>query len=148
MFGGYSMFQNWIANTILKLRVNKRGSIAMVVIPAKTPAYDYDPLMKEILTEQLPLFTVLMFIVPIFRFSYRMVAEKEQRSRESMQMMGLTELAYWSSWLVYYLITNTFISLLSTIILTTTLLKFSSSWLVFNYFWLYGLSLFGYILIC
>jgi hypothetical protein len=89
-----------------------------------------------------------MFIVPVFRFSYRMVAEKEQRSRESMQMMGLTELAYWSSWLVYYLITNTAISILSTIILSTTLLKFSSAWLVFNYFWLYGLSLFGFILIC
>jgi len=84
MFGGYSLFQNWIANTILKQRINKRGSIAMVVIPAKTPAYDYDPLMKQILAEQLPLFTVLMYIVPVFRFSYRMVAEKEQRSRESM----------------------------------------------------------------
>ena len=62
--------------------------------------------------------------------------------------MGLTEFAYWSSWLVYYTVTNTFISLASTIILCTTLLKFSHYLLVFAYFWLYGMSVFGFILFC
>jgi ATP-binding cassette subfamily A (ABC1) protein 3 len=89
-----------------------------------------------------------MFIVPVFRFTYRITKEKETRVRESMEMMGLTEMAYWSSWLASYTIINTFISVVSTIILHYGLLKFSSSFLVFLFFWLYGLSLFGFILFC
>jgi hypothetical protein len=89
-----------------------------------------------------------MFIVPVFRFTFRMVSEKETRARESMQMMGLTEIAYWFSWFVYYVVTITFISTISTLILQFTLLKFSNPWLVFITFELYGLSLFGFILFC
>jgi len=55
----------------------------------------------------------LMFIVPLYRLVYRIVNEKETRARESMKMMGLTDMSYWLSWFTYYLLTITLIALLS-----------------------------------
>jgi hypothetical protein len=51
MFGGYSALQNWITNTIARVYIDPDVSIAMVIVPSKTPAYDYDPLMKNVLSK-------------------------------------------------------------------------------------------------
>ena len=64
-----------------------------------------------------------------------------------MRMMGLTDFSYWMSWWTYYLVVVTIISILCTIIVTINVLKFSSKGLIFLYFWIYGLSLFGMIIL-
>ena len=74
-----------------------------------------------------------------------MVAEKETQVRDSMRMMGLNEIAYWASWLLYYLIINIIVATLCTITLFSTLFKYSSSTLVWFFFFMYGLSLFGFV---
>ena len=63
-----------------------------------------------------------------------------------MRMMGLNELAYWCSWLVNYMIINILIASLGTIILFSTIFTHSSWVLVWLFFFLYGLALFGFIL--
>jgi hypothetical protein len=75
-----------------------------------------------------------------------MVAEKETQVRDSMRMMGLNELAYWCSWLVNYMVINILIASLGTIILFSTIFTHSSWVLVWLFFFLYGLALFGFIL--
>jgi len=102
--------------------------------------------MEAVLSFQLPLFTIFMFLPPLFRMTFRMVSEKETRVRESMNMMGLTDFSYWVSWFLYYSLINLFISVASTIILGTWLLKNSDIRQVFLYFWMYGNSLFGFII--
>jgi len=62
-----------------------------------------------------------------------------------MKMMGLTDSSYWLSWLTYFAMVVTMISLISTAMLAN-LLKTDTS-VVFVLFWLYGMSLFGYCLI-
>jgi hypothetical protein len=50
MYGGYSALQNWITNTVMRVGLDlPESSIAMVIVPSKTPSYDYDPLMKNVL---------------------------------------------------------------------------------------------------
>lgn len=74
-----------------------------------------------------------------------MVAEKETQVRDSMRMMGLNEFAYWCSWLANYLVINFIIASCSTIILFSTIFTHSSWVLVWLFFFLYGLALFGFV---
>lgn len=91
----------------------------------------------------LPFFMLLMYILPVYRLISNIVAEKESKARESMKMMGLTDFSYWLSWFTYYLIVVTIISLLCLAILARTVFPNSDKGLIFLYFWLYGISLFG-----
>ena len=59
--------------------------------------------------------------------------------------MGLTELSYWLSWFSYYFIYVTIISIVCTIILSFNVFKYTNKWILFLYFWIHGLSLFGFI---
>ena len=62
-----------------------------------------------------------------------------------MKVKGLSETSYWFSWLLYYLATSTMISGICTGLLKWKVLPLTSGGLMFLFFWLYGLSHFGYI---
>jgi len=95
----------------------------------------------------LPFFMLLMYILPVYRLISNIVSEKETKARESMKMMGLTDSSYWLSWFCYYFIVVTIISVLCLIILAPTVFKHSTKGIIFLYFWVYGLSLFGFCLL-
>ena len=59
--------------------------------------------------------------------------------------MGLNEIAYWASWLLYYCIINVIVASMCTLMLFQTLFKHSDSFLVWLFFFMYGLSLFGFV---
>ena len=61
-------------------------------------------------------------------------------------MMGLNDSAYWISWMLYYFIINTIISIFSVIILSINVFKATNKLIIFFYFWCYGISLFGYVI--
>ena len=64
-----------------------------------------------------------------------------------MKVMGLQEPGYWLCWLIYYFAISTVIAGLCTLLLTWKVLPLTSGPLLFLFFWLYGLSHFGYILL-
>ena len=78
---------------------------------------------------------------------YRIVNEKVTRAKESMRMMGLGDLAYWTSWLAYYTIINTAITIVVWLILMINVYQRKSAFLLFLMIWLYGQSLFGLVII-
>ena len=104
---GFTHLQNWVANTILKRKTGiDTASIVAMAIPSKLPPYtvdDFGQLINGILAFSL----FIMYIPPLFRTTYRIVAEKENKVKESMRMMGLQDFAYWASWYTYYTIVNT-----------------------------------------
>ena len=92
-------------------------------------------------------FVTLMYLIPVYRITFRIVSEKESRARESMKMMGLKDSSYWLSWFVYYLLLVTTISIVTTIVLSSgNVIKYSDGFLFFLYLWLFGLSLFGIVM--
>lgn len=97
------------------------------------------------LTVWLPGATLIAYLFPVFRISQRMVAEKETQVRDSMRMMGLNEIAYWASWLLYYSIINIVVASMCTIMLYATLFKHSQPLIVWLFFFMYGLALFGFV---
>ena len=120
----------------------------MITVPNRSAAYDYDAYMFTILDNLLPYATLIVFFLPVFRMTYRMVSEKETRIRESMTMMGLTQHAYWISWFLFYMLFNFIISLICSIILGVWLLNHSSFAVIFWYFFTFGMALFGFIIFC
>ena len=88
---------------------------------------------------------LLMYILPVYRLISNIVSEKETKARESMKMMGLKDFSYWLSWFCYYLIIVTIISILSVIVLAFNVFKYTNKGVIFLFFWIYGLSLFGLV---
>jgi hypothetical protein len=100
-----------------------------------------------VLAGSLNFFMMLMFIPPIYRTVYRVVAEKNNRAKESMRMMGMNDAPYWLSWFCYFTLVNTALCSLSFIVLYFGAFRYTSPVLLFLNFWLFGQSLFGFIMI-
>ena len=88
-------------------------------------------------------FLVLVFMAPLYWLIHNIVNEKEQKVRELMRMMGLTDFPYWLSWFVYYTTIITVLCFIMTLILTPVLAS-SNKFLVFLNIWIFGLSLFSF----
>jgi len=63
-----------------------------------------------------------------------------------MRMMGMLDSAYHTSWFIFFLLNVLFVSLIVTII-SLFIFKYSNILLMFVFYFLYGLSLFGYMMI-
>ena len=70
---------------------------------------------------------VMPLLIPFCRMMYQLLKEKEYKIKESMKMMGLTDSAYFASWLFHYLIIFTFISVLSVYMMCISIWT-NSSW--------------------
>lgn len=117
-----------------------------MVVPSRLPPYVIDD-FGRLITGLLSFCLFIMYIPPIFRTTYRIVAEKESKVKESMRMMGLRDTPYWLSWLTYYTIVNTTMTLIVWAILITKVLSKTEGWILFLLVWLFGQSLFGVMLI-
>jgi len=145
---GFAKVHNWLANIVLRHQFSQEKdgrlpTISNVLIPMQGQDYVEDDFSRILVL--LSFFIFLIYIVPLYRITYRIVNEKETRARESMKMMGLTDTSYWLSWTAYFGIIVTIISTIITVLLSG-LIKSSGS-LMFVVIWLYGMSLFGYALI-
>jgi hypothetical protein len=93
------------------------------------------------------LFMLLMYIPLMYRTVYRIVFEKVTKAKESMRIMGMTDFPYWSSWLIYYTLVNTVLSVGAWLTLNINVFNNKSALLLFIVIWVYGQSLFGLIMI-
>ena len=138
----YSYFQNWVANAVLR---NESGiwtaSISSLTVPMTSEPIEFDE-FETVSKNIFPLLIVLMYIVPIHRLVMRIVTEKE--SLDIMKVMGLRESCYWTSWFLYFMSITTVIAIVATVITKSNVLPNSDGDLLFLFFWLYSLALFGY----
>ena len=67
------------------------------------------------LNTNLPLFYLIIFLIPIFYITGKLAEEKESKAREGMKMMGLKDATYYFSWIVLY----TLIIFVTSIIITS-----------------------------
>lgn len=68
----------------------------------------------------------LLFILPVFNIVFFIVKEKEQRVKESMRMMGMTDFSYWMSWFIYYTMINTVTSFVAWVTLSINVFLYTS----------------------
>jgi len=83
----------------------------------------------------------------LYRTVNRVVSEKSTRARESMRMMGMSDVSYWLSWVIYWTGINTAIAALITLIGCINVFQSEHGFAVFLFIFLFGQSLFGLILV-
>ena len=98
--------------------------INMVLQPLPTESNVYDPFIEG-LAILLPLFLLLAYIPPVYNMTFKIVREKESRAKETMRIMGMTDLPYWMSWLVFYTVINTLVSTLAWVCLLPAVINYS-----------------------
>ncbi len=70
--------------------------------------------------------------------TFKIVREKESRAKETMRIMGMTDLPYWMSWFIFYTVINTVVSTLALATLLPAVITYSQPFWMWLFFWLYG----------
>ncbi len=115
-----------------------------------TVPYDLNTLVFDEFSYLLQLcLTGFMFMMQspvLYMTCYRVVSERDTRIRETMRIMGLSDLAYWASWLLYYTIVQVIIATVCLVIITYGgVLVHSSKTIIWLIFYAYGLKNFAWI---
>ena len=135
-----------MTNQILMNRSqNWNAFIGFVLQPLPTETNIYDP-FTQALAVLLPLFLLLAYIPPVYNITFKIVREKESRAKETMRIMGMTDLPYWLSWFVFYTVINTIVSTLAWAMLLPACINYSQPFYIWIFFWLYGEAVFGQII--
>ena len=91
----------------------------------------------------MPLFLLLAFIPPVYNMTFKIVREKETRAKETMRIMGMTDLPYWLSWFAFYTCINLLVSTLAWFILLFKVINYSNPMYLWIFFFIYGQAVFG-----
>ena len=94
----------------------------------------------------MPLFMLLGYIPPVYNLTFKIVREKETRTKETMRIMGMADLPYWLSWFVFYTLINTVVTTLAWGILLINVINYSQPVYLWLLFWLYGEAVFGQVI--
>ena len=114
--------------------------------PMRSEASIEDPYGRTMLGVLMPVFLLLSYIPAIYNAVFKIVREKESRTKETMRIMGMTDTSYWLSWFLWYSFINTVSCTLSWGILAINCTKYSQTGYVWLFFWLYGEAVFGQII--
>ena len=66
--------------------------------------------------------------------------------KETMRIMGMTDLPYWLSWFVFYTLMNTIVTTMAWGFLLPSVIHYSNKGYMWLFFWLYGEAIFGQII--
>lgn len=145
---GYIYMMNVVNNIILEETsgipsTDSSNRITAGFISMKFPSFESDD-FERVLEFIVPFFLVVIYMIPIIIFVFRMIKDKESRVKEGMKIMGMTDLAYFLSYFVQYFIINIIIAILGAII-TSKALEHISFGIRFGFLFMYGLTIFGLI---
>ena len=114
---GYTYIMKIINEYILRKELNNpNAEINFAMIPMKYSDYRLDPFSKSI-GYMIPFFLIIAYMCPLCLYVYRMVGEKENKSKEGMKIMGLSEDTYFLSYFIQYVVITLIDSIINTIIL-------------------------------
>jgi ATP-binding cassette subfamily A (ABC1) protein 3 len=142
---GYALLESIAVNMILAYELeDDKAHLTMMNIPMKSE-YDQSDPFSVILTNLFNFMILLIYIPPVYNTIYLIVQEKETRIKESMRMMGMTDVPYWLSWFIFFAFINTLLATSSWFLLIWNVINHSSKFLIWLFLWLYGLAVFGQI---
>nr|UOU03309.1 ATP-binding cassette subfamily A1-like 2 [Brachionus rubens] len=94
---GFIYIQDIIEKGIIELKTNKTQNFGITTQMTPYPCYTADKLLIDI-SNSLPLFMVISWVYTAATLVKDLVYEKEKKLKEFMQIMGLSNGAYWLSW--------------------------------------------------
>ena len=119
----------------------KKINFGMVAMPYEN--YRSDP-FTSLIGYFIPFFIVIAYMCPLCLYVYRMVSEKENKSKEGMKIMGLGEGTYFLSYFIQYIVISLIDSIVNTIFLSLLLTRIPFYFL-FIVLFLWALDVFALI---
>lgn len=101
--------------------------------------------MEEVYEQVLAQIILLIFIPPIYNTIFMLVREKESRIKETMRMMGMSDLAYWLSWYLSYTFITILVSILATLVLMINVIEYSNPLIILFLLICYAQAIFAQI---
>ena len=141
---GYTYIMKIINEYILKQETNNPNAkinFGMVAMPYID--YRSDP-FSSVIGYFIPFFIVIAYMCPLCLYVYRMVGEKENKSKEGMKIMGLGEGTYFLSYFIQYIIITLIDSIINTCFLSLLFTRIPFYYLFLTIF-LWTLDVFGLI---
>ncbi len=142
---GFTYLQYVVAKIVLR-HYDPSATLRIGVTPMKTDKYTKNGFLADNVSIVV-IIMMLCYIASIFRIISMIVQDKEQKTREGMKMMGLRDTAYWASLFAYYIIILTVVAILLASITRGLLFMYSNWFILFIFFFLYGISLFSFCLL-
>ena len=114
---GYTYIMKIINQYILQQELNNpAATIDFAMVPMPYVNYRSDPFARFI-GYMIPFFIIIAYMCPLCLYVYRMVSEKENKSKEGMKIMGLEEGTYFLSYFIQYFIISLIDSIINTVLL-------------------------------
>lgn len=117
---GFITLQDKIEQAIIRHQTNRTGLPGIYMQQFPSPCSVFDTFFMAI-AQLFPLFMVLSFVYTCAMIVKSIVREKEQRLKETMRTMGLTNAVHWVAWFLDSFIFMFFICILLTIVLVVSL---------------------------
>lgn len=86
---------------------------------------------------------MFIYMIPFYYIVSKLAEEKQNKSREGMRMMGLSDAIYYLSWFILYLVIMISMAIIMTVLSKPWLFPQSGTLEFFMINLAYGLSLFG-----
>ena len=140
---GYAYIMKLINEYLLQQETDQRAKLDFGVLALPFENYRTDP-FSSMIGYFIPFFMVIAYMCPLCLYVYRMVGEKENKSKEGMKIMGLNEGTYFLSYFIQYVIITLVNSIVNTVFMS---LLFSRTpfFLLFVILYLWALDIFGLI---
>lgn len=137
---GFIQIQNWVDNYILQEISGNQDAVIMAgFVPMHFDEWTDDSFLNNV-SFLLGFFFIVTLMIPMCRMISQIVSEKEEKIKENMQMMGLESTAFWCSWLTYYVILYTLISLGIGLTFAYIIFNYTSFGLIFLLYLLFSYS--------
>ena len=140
---GYIYIMKLINEYILAEETGSPAEIDMAMIALPYENYRSDP-FSAVIGYFIPFFMVIAYMCPLCLYVYRMVGEKENKSKEGMKIMGLSEGTYFLSYFIQYVIITFIDSVINTFFMSLLFPHIPSIFL-FIILFLWALDIFGLI---
>ncbi|GAB5368462.1 hypothetical protein AAMO2058_001321300 [Amorphochlora amoebiformis] len=139
---GWFALQEFIEGWIVEHLGGTFQSSAFNFIPFPIPSHTEDR-FSEYSIEAVPLIFAFGYVWPVTRIVKSIVEEKELRIKEGLKIVGLHASSHFMSWFTTYFLISLAYSILI-VLASTSVFKFSSPFVVFLFFWIYGNVLFAF----
>ena len=142
--GAYNYMMKIVNEYILRQETeDESASLNYGIIPMKYTDFRFDKL-GQFFGYLLTIILIIAYMVPLSLYVYRIVGEKESKTKEGMKIMGLGESEYFLSYFLQYLVISIFVSLLNTFLFKYVFTKIPFYFLYFLIF-LFSLNIFGLV---
>ena len=114
--GAYNYMMKIVNEYILKKETGKpAATFSYGVFPMKYTDFRFDK-VGQFFGYIIVIIIVIAYMCPLSLYVYRMVKEKESKTKEGMKIMGLKEGEYFLSYFIQYTIISIFVSLINSIL--------------------------------